>query len=210
MSTHYLIDAHTTPVLNSDINDVRFSSVGESVLNGNFVVRLPDGVSIGITPPTGLTDLLTKKYAGLLAFYAGFTRITFDDLLDAADMDPPACTGANLGDRGTVSIYPGGVLQTDAIPLTGAAPPEAITTWEASTRNYVDAGGAPIQAVYQEQDPTALMTCDVSFNGGTNFNTVTDGQYFNVPVPHQGTSLVIRWTNTSSSRVYVTSWAVIY
>lgn len=210
MSTHYLIDAHTTPIANSEINDVRFSTIGESVLNGSFIVRLPDGVSLGAAPPTDLTDLLTKKHTGLLAFYAGYTRITFDDLLDPADLDPSSSTGVSLGDRGSVSIYPGGILQTDVVPLTGLAPPEAITTWEVATRNYIDASGDPIQAVYQEQDPTALMTCDVSFNGGGTFNPVTDGQFFNVPVPDQGTNLVFRWTNTSSSRVYLTSWAVIY
>lgn len=214
MSTHYLIDLHTTPFANSEINDVRFSKTGETLLGGNFIVRLPDGISIGPVNPTDLTDLLTKKYAGLLAFYAGYTRITYDDLLDAANIDLPACVNASVGDRSTIRIPRTGtsVLQSLPTPLIGAAPVECVVTYETFDTPWTSPIDGRGTRTYTETVPGVVSTCDVSFNGGATFLSTTDGGLLNIPPADQGTSFVFRVTSTGAfgANVSLGSWAVLY
>lgn len=215
MSTHYLIDLHTNPVANSEINDVRFSATGSTILGGNFIVRVPDGVSIGTTPPTDLTDLLTKKYQGLLAFHSGYTQITFDDFLDATNFDIANSSLTASSDRvGTcITGIPGGIYQSLPVALTGPAPVQAVILFETFdvTADYPLADRTT--RTYSETDPGAVGTCDVSFNGGVSFITgVTEGSLINIAGPDQGTSFVFRFNAglVFPSRVFIGSWAVLY
>lgn len=215
MSTHYLIDLHTNPVANSEINDVRFSAAGSSVLGGNFIIRVSDGVSLGTVPPTDLTDLLTKKYQGLMAFHPGYTRITFDDLLDATNVDLVNSALIVSSDRVGCSIVglPGGIFQSLPVALTGPAPVQAVIAFETFdvTDDYPMLDRT--SRTYSETDPGAVGTCDVSFNGGITFLTgATDGGLINIPIPDQGTSFVFRFNAGSvfPARVFLGSWAVLY
>lgn len=214
MSTHYLIDLHTNPVANSEINDVRFSALGSSVLGGNFIIRLPDGVSIG-SSPTGFVDLLIKKYVGLLAFHTGYTRITFDDFLDTTHIDLVNSVKIAASGRVGSSIVgiPGAIFQSLPVPLVGLAPTQAVLAFETFNITAVYPEADRTVRTYSETDPGAVGTCDVSFNGGVSFITgVTDGGLINIPVPDQGTSFIFRFNagGVFPARVFIGSWAILY
>jgi hypothetical protein len=207
MSALYLIDRHGSPVTSANILDVQDSTM--PVLSGRFVVKVPDGIPI--VQPTDLGDLLTKKAQGYLLFYAGFTRVTYDDLLDTTHVDAASSKGLITGERSTLVLQPGGILQSTVVPLTGSAPSQAFITWD--TYNYVETDSATTLYVrqYNELPSTpSNVTCSASFDGGVNFNATTDGAVLNVPVPQQGTNFIIRLTNTSTSRLSIGSWTVVY
>lgn len=117
MATHYLVDLHANPLSTAKFLDIRAPLNGESVVSGSFVVQVPEGITV--TNPTTLAELLDQKYQGILAFFAGFTRITFDDMLDASSIDTTASVGT-FGKRQQIAIAPaGGVLRSVVVPLTG-------------------------------------------------------------------------------------------
>jgi hypothetical protein len=214
MTAHYLVDLFGNPVfpLLNSIIDVREPDGGQSVTNGCLVIRVPDFVQV--SHPTNLGDLLTKKYSGLLAFYAGFGNISYDDLFDPANVDLtyPA-TKARVGQRSSIAIAPGGSLQSTlyVLPWTGAppGPTVAVIIWE--TYDFVDTDPASGLLVreYREQ-MASLLVCEVSFDNGINWNAVTSEGVFNVPLLEQGVDFIIRFTNTSPNDVFLGSWAVIY
>jgi len=214
MSTHYFIDAHTNPFADSQINDVRVPdpNTGESLLNSNFVVRIPTGVSID--NPADLNELLTNKYVGQLAFFTGFANIIFDDMLDAVDVNVSASIALQLGERATNAIQPAGILESDPIAL-GSTPSQALVTWEVFAILDTDTGATAtdpttrIGRTYQEQSGSVL-TVDVSFNNGGTFNTVNDGSLFLIAPIDQGSQFIIRFTNGGSDKRWVGSWAVIF
>jgi hypothetical protein len=213
MGTVFLVDAHTAVLLNSEINDtIPLESGNTQTLNGNFVVNVPFGVPIdGI--PSNLTDLLTKKFAGMLAYYAGYTYIDYDDGIDATGWDSSNSTGVSLGNRGTTSIANGGTLQSSALALSGAAPSAAIVTWEAFevTGFLTDNPKNGIKLRKYEEKDASDLTASVSFNGGSTWITpVTDGVQFSISPADQGTSFLIKLANSSGGRLWVGSWAVIY
>jgi len=206
MSALYLIDRHGSPVTSASILDVQESTM--PVLSGRFVVKVPDGVPI--VQPTNLGDLLTKKAQGFLLFYAGFTRVTYDDLLDTTHVNTGASAGLVTGERSTLVLQPGGLLQSTVVPLTGSAPTQALITWD--TFNYVETDSASTLYVRQYNELSSTpsnVTCSVSFDG-VNFNATTDSAVLNIPVPQQGTNFIIRLTNTSTSRLSIGSWTVVY
>lgn len=214
MSTHYFVDAHTNPIADSQINDVRVPdpNTGESLLNSNFVIRIPTGVAID--NPADLNELIANKYVGQLAFYTGFANIIFDDMLDAVDLNVSASNAVQLGERATNSVQPAGILESDPIAL-GGTPTQALVTWEVFAILDTDTGGtavdptARIDRTYQEQSGSAL-TVDVSFNNGGTFNTVNDGSLFLIAPIDQGSQFIIRFTNPGSDKRWVGSWAVIF
>lgn len=213
MGTLFLIDAHTPVLLNSEINDTIPLETGDTqVLNGSFGVNVPFGVPVEGTPGS-LIELLTKKFTGLLAYYPGYTYIDYDEGIDSSGWDASSSSGVIIGSRGTTNIADSGYLQSNALALTGAAPSDAIVTWEVFevigflTENAKD--GVKIRR-YEEMDPSDLSV-QVSFDGGSSWiNPVTDGVQFSIPVGQQGTSFVILLTNSSGKRLWVGSWAVIY
>lgn len=209
MGNHYLVDLYGNPLGSSKVIDTRTALNGQSFMNGTFVVRVPDGVSV--TRPANLTDLTTQKYAGLLAFYAGFTKITFDDLLDASAISVGSSSKIFMGDRASIALLPGGILQSVVVPLTGGAPTVALTTWETFQVTATDVKTDRFQRTYVEVPSTpSNVTCSVSFDGGATFNSTTDASVLNIPIPDQGTNYVIRLTNASANKLFIGSWAVIY
>ena len=63
MAAHYLVDQFHSPVGDSTLIDVRNPENGESFVNGTFIVRVPDGVSV--QNPVDVNDLIAKKYAAM-------------------------------------------------------------------------------------------------------------------------------------------------
>lgn len=209
MGAHYLIDLFGNPVGTASIIDVRDPTNAQSVINGCFVVRLPDGVPVN--KPTTFNDLITKKYQGMLAFYAGFTRLTRDDLVDASGIDLANSSGIAMGQRASISLAPGGIFQSVVVPLTGGVASQFVITWE--TFQFTDADPATdrFQRTYVEVPSSpSNVTCSVSFNSGGSFNATTDGNVITVLPADQGTNFVLRLTNASSGRLYLGSWAIVY
>jgi len=214
MGTVYLIDAHNTVLANSEINDTIPLEAGESqLINGSFVVRVPFGIPIDGTPED-LAELETQKFAGLLAFFPGFTYIDYDDGLDATGWDTTNSEGVRLGSRMTTSIADTGTLQASPITLTGPAPSTAIITWEVfevtppGDATY-DPKDGTFSRLYTEADASNLQ-CQVSFDNGSSWNIVTDGVLFTVPFADQGTDFIIQFTTATSGRFWIGSWAVLY
>jgi hypothetical protein len=218
MGTHYLIDAHTSPIANSEINDVRFSPASDtSPINGNFVVRVSDSLDVVPESVTGLNDLLTKKYQEVLAANPGFSNIVYDDMLDATGVDLVNSVGVLTGDRGSIAFAPaqilappGPFLQT-AMVVLGGTPAEAIITWEVFTVSRDNSRDGRMVRSYVEED-TADAVVSVSFDNGASTNVVTDGSLFNIPAPDQGNQMILYFgpSVVLPPRRYIGSWAVIY
>jgi len=209
--SHYLVDIHSPSFPMSRILDVVEAPMGTSPMNGGGVIRVPDYIQV--QDPTNTMDLVAKKYAGLLAYYAGFSYVTYDDFLDIAgiDLTAPLLRGI-FGERGAVSIFEvgsAGALFSTTSMLSGPAPTQAVITWETYSVAVSDLALARLQRTYTEE-PASDLTCEVSFDNGVNWYTVSDGAVFNIPLIGQGTDFKIRFANTAGSRRYVGSWAVIY
>lgn len=209
MTAHYLIDMFGNPLSSSAIVDVREPTNGQSLANGCFIVRIPDFIQV--QNPTDLNDLLTKKYQGLLAFYAGFTHIAYDDLMDPLSLNLAyAGTGGFFGERNTIALSPGASIQSVVIPLA-STPTVAVITWEVFRYLNADPKADRLQRTYWERPSTgSFTTCSVSFDGGVHFEATTDGAVHNIPLAYQGSSFIIRLTNSSSDIQHIGSWAVIY
>src|SRR4051812_25249167 len=113
MPTLYLVNAHKNVLLSSEINDTVDLASGYSAsrsLRGSFAVSLPFDIPLdGV--PTDLNDLITKKYAGMLALYPGYQNILFDEQIDATDWlaTPTAGTAIySVGERQSTSVTTGG------------------------------------------------------------------------------------------------------
>ncbi len=210
MGAHYLIDQYATPTSTAAIHDVRYPTDGETVTTGHFIIRVPDGVSV--KRPIDLTDLITKKYDGLLAANAGYAYIDFDDLLDTSGLDLIATTKVTLGDRNQIALFPAGVLQSNTVALAGAAPSQAIITWEVYQVSDTAPSTDRMVRTYAELPTTSTYsTVQVSFDNGLTFLPATDGGLLNIPLISQGTDFIFQITNAHASlRVRVGSWAIVY
>lgn len=216
MSAHYLVDVFGNPLfpLSVPILDSREPTAGQSLTNGAMVVRVPDYVQV--IRPADLNDLLTQKYGGLLAFYAGFGNIAYDDLIDPTHIDLTTSTRVRAGKRNTVCVAYDGYLQSMpyALPWAGpgVGPTVAIITWELFDQPSTDPATGLYQRSYQEQTASRFLA-EVSFDNGAHWNAVSDQGVFNIPVGHQGTDFIIRfhnWSPTGGSEHWLGSWAVIY
>jgi len=217
MATIYLIDGHTNPIANSQINDVQFTDVNDQVpLTDNFPIRIGDQLSID--EPSSYSDLLAKKGLALLADFPGFATILFDDLTDATGISAANSTSFVSGSRQTVGLSGPGTgsdsrLQTVATAL-GSTPTQFVLVWEA------------FQVVYNEDPKTGRLTrsyqdgtdasieAEVSFNNGSTFITgVQSGVMTDILVADQGSTGIIRLQDSSDSittPTYFNSLALIY
>jgi hypothetical protein len=217
MSTHYLIDAHTPTLLDSEVNDVRYVEDGTSVTNGNFVVRVPDGVKLE-SEPENLQDLLDKKYAGLLAYYPGYTNIVYDALLDSADITSLFPTQqTKLGARGIIGKNAGATFATSVVPL-GTTVTQLIVDVEFFELRYRNPKTGKLEKVYEEVE-APNQAVNVSVDGGSTFNFAPPGSIVTVPPANQGNQLQVRFEGTTyvgpgggggRGFLYLGSWAVIY
>jgi hypothetical protein len=209
MGTVYLVDAHNLTLADSEINDTIPLEYGDTLpIMGSFPVSIPFGVPVDGNP-SDLTDLITKKYTGLLAYYPGFTYIDYDDCLDATGWDTSLYEGYTLGERLTTSIYDTGTLQSNAVTLTGTAPSEALVTWDVFQLTRANPKDGILVREYQEVD-AANLQCQVSFDNGSSWQIVIDGVLFSIPPASQGTNFIIQFTTATSGRYWLGSWAVLY
>lgn len=207
---HYLIDLFSSPLNSSPVVDVSEPSNGQSLITGTFVVRVPEFVPITTPLPSTLGNLITKKYAGLLSFFAGFSNIVYDDLLDDTGIDFTASPEGTFGQRGSLGIVAGSTLQSVATPLL-TTPDSAVFTWEVFTYIDSDPKAGKFSRTYNELATTgATTTAEISFNGGGTYSPVVDGAAISIPPADQGNSLVVRITNASAAKLYIGSWALIY
>lgn len=210
MSLHYLVDLYTTPLSSSRILDVHTPEAGASPVNGAILIRVPDGVSV--VNPLDLGDLLTKKYQGLLALYAGFPNIAYDDLLDATGINYATVSlSGTFGERGTVQMETFATLDTLPVALAGPPVTQCVVTWENYAITQTDPASGRVSRVYTDVPATpGNMTCQVSVDGGATFTTTLDGGVATIPLASQGNSLVLRFINQAAGRLGLGSWAVIY
>ena len=201
MSIHYLVDPFTP---GRGIIDVTKAEAGGTDSTGGLLIRIPDGTAVH-GAPKDLEALLLAKADGLLAYYAGFTSIAYEDCLTASGVQDTngVIVGAGVANHCLLSD---GYLATASVALA-SAPSVCVVVWEAYSFVNVDPANERFSRVYLEEDSDALE-CNVSFNGVPG--SVTNGVVYNVPAGNQGTDLVLEFTNTSGSRLYLGSWAVIY
>lgn len=214
MSAHYLLDLFSAPITTAAILAVDEPLNGQTVANGSFVVRVTDTGGL-IDPstgrpsiPTGLSDLITKKYQGLLTFFAGYANINYDDFLDPSGI--ATITSGTTGVRGTIALNPGATLTTNVITLA-STPTNAIFTWEVFSYADTDPSSGSLQRTYVELPTTGTYTtASVSMNNGGTFLAANDSGVFNIALADQGNQFIARITNASASRLHVGGWAVIY
>jgi len=214
MPTLYLVNAHNNVLLSSEINDTVNLAAGYSEsrsLRGSFAVSLPFDIPLdGV--PSDLNDLITKKYAGMLALYPGYQNILFDEQIDASDwLFPPTAGTAicSVGERQNTSVTTGGTLESVAAALA-TVPQIVIVRWEAFVYGYDDVTGTQPSRTYTEVDPS-VFDVTVSFNGGATWESVINGMLFSVPLGSQGSSFKIRiQRNGGPLRAQLGSWALIY
>lgn len=206
-SIHYLIDGETTPVTSSRILGVRFNT-DTSDTTGGFIVRVDEALSFDPAEVTTLSELLAVRASAVLEEYPGFTSSVSDDLLDTTGLDFAASTICQIGSRRTTKIYPGGQLDTVAIPL-GSTPTQAVVTWEVF--RIVRSNDRTGRCTFEYEDAaSAELTVTASFNNGSTFQAVTDGGMYSIALADQGTDLVLRFENAGSETWGLASWTVVY
>jgi hypothetical protein len=209
MSTHYLIDANTPILANSEINDVRYAPE-DVVLGGNFCIPLPDGISIGPTDPTDLTDLLTKKYAGLLAAHPLYTNIAFESFISAPSVDLANSSLLAVGDRCTTKFLSDTSVYRSVMTGLASSPTQAVVIFDMFFSGGPNPAGDRATRLFEVVPSTTFGTLEVSFDNGVTWLTTTTGALLNIPVPSQGSFFILRFTGTSTKDFGLGSWAVIY
>jgi len=216
MASLYLVDAHNTVLNNSKINDTLsvpagLSYTGTRSTRGSFVVQVPYEVPLEGTP-TDLTDIMTKKYQGILSLYPGYSNILYDEQTDATGwafppgVGTPICT---VGERQSTSVSTGGTLDS-VVTVLGTTPAQCVLRWESYQYIYTDDPSLVVDRQYNEQDGTQFAV-SVSFNNGANFNAVTSGVVFSIPLAHQGNQFKIRFQrNAGVFKLGLAAWSLIY
>ena len=211
MSIHYLINSFTPTW---DIVDVNTATTGQSNATGSVVVRVPDGVAIH-NDPTNLSTLITEKYDGLLAFYAGFQGIISDPLWGGSTIDFSSSLTGRIATTSLegVKIYGSGGFQTvNQVGIFGTPPTQVVLTFE--LYHYIDSDDKTgrFQRTYAEypQTPVPSFWSLVSFNGGATMVPVPNGTVANIPLADQGNDLSVFFFNFSGQPVRMSSWALVY
>lgn len=208
-STHYLIDAHTIPVSSSDIQEARYN-VTSSPVAGTFVIRVPDDKPLQSEPDT-LGTLLTQKYQAILAYYATFSTITYEDFTETPGVNTALSPGTHSGDRCTCKVNPSGVLRTNAQVIVGT-PSLCVVTWEAFRQVTTNPKTGRVTRAYEELAADDNFTVEISFNNGATWTAANDGGLLSIAAPDQGSNMILRFTNSSSPGipVWLGSWAVLF
>ena len=214
MGTLYLIDGHNPTLASSAIKDTYILTSGSRELRGSFPVNLPFDVPLNGATPTIVSDLVTQKYAGLLSMYPGYTHILYDEQLDGTGWDTTAIatfgTACTVGSRKTTKlIHAGGFPMHSLTTTLATTPTNYILRYELFTYQDNDTTTAPYQRFYAETtDTAAQVLVYVSFNG--NFQLATNGVASAIGSADQGNSFQLRFQKTSTSPVWIGSWALIY
>jgi len=212
MSTFYLVDPHVPVIANARIVDTILTRTptAEFRCDGLLPIKVPEGVKID--NPSSLSDLLTQKYAGILAQFPGFSNVLFDDLLDPSGVQlvAPPSRLRKSGSRGTI----GGTFRT-AVSAAVATVTQAILVYEHYTWRYVDSRDGRLERYYIEQ-PEADFTAGLRVKAGSTFQTTTSGSLVTFLLADQGTAVQAEFLASNPSAyvddrlVHTGSWAVIY
>jgi hypothetical protein len=209
MGTLYLIDSHNTVLNSSRIKDTvsvpsDFSTT--TPIRGSFVVNVPFDVPMdGV--PQNLGDLITKKYVGMKALYPGYSNILYNEQTDSVGWD--ITSFMTTGKRQSTSLFLGGIGESTVNTLL-STPTTCIVRWEAFQYALSDDTLSLSQRFYQEADPSEFYAT-VTFNGGSDWNPVSNGQIFSIPLAVQGNSFRISFINSGpAQRLWLGSWALIY
>lgn len=206
MSTHYLIEGHTSPVTSSDIQSVHYNT-DHSALTGGFVIRVSEDMPLD-AEPSSFSALLSGKYASMLTFYSVFANVAFEDFTDTPNIDFTNSTGVHSGVRGCTKLNPTGVLRTTMAAL-GSTPAQCVVLWESFEIVNTNPANGRLTREYRDQ-LASDFTVEVSFNNGSTWTTATDQALLTIAGPDQGNQLILRVTNTSGLTRYLGSWAVLY
>lgn len=215
MGSLYLIDAHSTVLASSSINGTVAASADDPAvpLRGSFVVNVPYDVPLdGV--PQNLSDLITKKFTGILAMYPGYQYILFDEQVDSVGwvFPPTIPAGVSLGTMGsrqTNSVLMGGTLESANSALLNT-PQTCVVRWDAFEYLHTDPTATVSQRQYREADPDGFVV-SVSFNGGSTWNVVQQGVIFSIPLADQGSTFRIAFQRAGNTlKLYLGSWALVY
>jgi hypothetical protein len=222
MGTIYLVDAHSTVLGTSRIRDTVNLQSGSLNLRGSFPVNVPFDVPVdGV--PSDLTDLVSKKYTGLLSLYPGYTTILYDEQIDGIGWDEATSItlgngigGFFIGERQTTGVVPvgsssDGLLATDLHVLT-STPTSCVVRYEAFRYGLTDPISGVAARTYQE-------TIDSNFQVYVTFNNdpdpsawllVTNGAMLTIPLVNQGNQFRLSLFNETTQKTWLGSWALIY
>lgn len=211
MPTVYLVDAHTNPVANSEINEMRFNAQ-TAPLAGVFVVKVDDDMPLRVSPPNTLSLLLGFKNEAVLSYFATFTIAQVEDFTDAPSVDFANSPGTHAGARNSTKINPrvgglGGRYQSTSTNI-GSTPTVASIVWEEFTVSNTNPKTDRFTRSWNEA--TTSLTCEVSFNNGGTWVSATNRGILTIAAPDQGSDLIVRFTNNSGSSKYLGYWAVLY
>lgn len=213
MSTYYIFDPHVSTIANARLVDaVQLDADGDSFrVDGMLPIRIPDGVKV--VNPTSLTDVLTQKYAGLLALYPGYTNIIYDDFLDSTGTSPLASRGQRLGSL----LNCAGEFDTVAVDVSPTVISQCIVVFEYAAWEYVDVKTSLLERhYYQVPSTTNSRRVDLSVNNGSDYLLGAEsGAVTLIPLGDEGSLVTIDFQSLSPNTfngldIYVTSWAVIY
>jgi hypothetical protein len=204
---------HVPVIANSRIVDVVMtgSSTEELRVDGLTPIKIPDGVRV--VNPTSLSDILTQKYAGILAMYPGFGNIIYDDLLDPSGLEAPDVSQA-LQKRGSRSTIGGRVQTLLSDPNLDVSPTvlsQCIVIYETYTIKYLDPKDGRFERYYIEGSETQ-HTIEVSSNEGVDFTESTSGALVEFPQGQQGSVVQLRFPASfvGNRLLHVGSWALVY
>jgi hypothetical protein len=227
-----------------------------TTLNGQFVVPVPEGAAVTLTPTSYLTpqnagSVPGQAAAALLARYPMYANVAFNYLLEASDV--AALDLAATGPSGVISramvgrgaglstgIAPNstvilpqnnttggpprpGCLVTDMIdigPATGGAGAEEVLLWwkvasfttgEDTLHGYGMTAGVDtpvLRTLGETSQAPAGLTVSVSNDDGATWFTASRLTPVNLGV--FDTRVRVAFVNTSSNRVYLLAFAVLF
>ena len=212
MSTHYLVSVFDNKIKNVLTPDVN----GKTTITGNYVIRVPNDCVV--QNPTSVNNLLTQKYASMLASHGLFSAIVYDDMLDDTGVDTGSSSQVILGDNGTNALYAdGGVLTSTTSSFgwggVGDGPAQALVLFEVYRYEDSVVDGLYVRKYVEDVADLASIDCEVSFNGGSTWIACANGTLITIPLVGRGSDVVVRFSHSvaaSNPRLGLGSWAILF
>lgn len=211
MGTLYLIDAHNPTLLSSKINDTVNLQTGDTQsVRGSFPVNLPFDIPMdGV--PADVSELITKKYQGILTIYPGYTHILYDEQIDATGWDTTASAGFTLGERqnNSVRYFNNGYLISSTQTLA-TTPDTCVVRYDVFRYIEDDPATGQYTRRYQDISDSTDAVLEVSFNNGGQYYQTYSGVLLNIPLASRGNQFKVRFRWNQADQVYLGSWAIVY
>jgi|AntRauTorcE11897_2_1112592.scaffolds.fasta_scaffold00044_85 hypothetical protein len=199
-----------------------YKDLEDVVVNGFRVLNVPDTVSVDPTtfnllqgsndPEDELYGLIDEKWAGLLVDYPAYSYILGDELEDSTswDISVPFSTHFATGNGVTWLQAGGGTpggLETVSFDVSGDGIFDRFTVyWELYELTHTEVGDrTEIRYVPVDAD---MVNVSISNDGGTSFESAYHLQ--TVIMPMAGNQIRLRFENTSTTRYYLGSFAILY